>query len=160
MRYVSRSIDIILTIDIQVIKLNYPKYNTQYIFDRVVLPANCAKDMFLAAWSWDYLPASNHGLRDFNLKDYVMSLCWQSLHLSCIQILTAHEKVEAEHIDVDVYIDTLRQRQELAYGIFKCIFFNWNVLISILVSLNFVVKGPINNILALVHIMACRRPWI
>ena len=42
--------------------------------------------------------------------------------------------------------------------IFKCIFLNENVWISIKISLKFVPKGPINNIPALVQIMACRRP--
>ena len=37
-------------------------------------------------------------------------------------------------------------------------FFNENVLISIKISLKFVPKGPINNIQALVQIMAWRRP--
>ena len=43
-------------------------------------------------------------------------------------------------------------------GIFKCIFLNENVLISIKISLKFVPKGPINNIPVLVQIMAWRRP--
>ena len=42
-------------------------------------------------------------------------------------------------------------------AIFKCIFFNENVYISIKISLKFVPKGPINNIPALVQIMAWRR---
>ena len=41
--------------------------------------------------------------------------------------------------------------------IFKCIFLNENVWISIKISLKFVPKGPINNIPALVQIMAWRR---
>ena len=39
-----------------------------------------------------------------------------------------------------------------------CIFFNENVWIPIQISLKFVPKGPINNIPALVRIMALRRP--
>ena len=39
----------------------------------------------------------------------------------------------------------------------KCIFLNENVCISITISLKFVPKGPINNIPALVQIMAWRR---
>ena len=42
--------------------------------------------------------------------------------------------------------------------IFKSIFLNENVWISIKISLKLVTKGPINNILALVQIMAWRRP--
>ena len=51
-----------------------------------------------------------------------------------------------------------QNRRHLADEIFKCIFWNENVWISITVSLKFVPKGPINNIPALVQIMAWRRP--
>ena len=58
------------------------------------------------------------------------------------------------------YLNTLRPRrneQHFADGIFKRIFFNKNVWISIQISLKFVPKGPINNIPVLVLIMAwCR----
>ena len=57
--------------------------------------------------------------------------------------------------------DPLRPRQNghhFADGSFKCIFLNENVLISIKVSMKFIPKGPINNIPALVQIMAWRRP--
>ena len=57
--------------------------------------------------------------------------------------------------------NTLKPRQNgrhFADDIFKCIFLNENVWISIEISLNFVPKGPINNIPALVQIMAWRRP--
>ena len=56
--------------------------------------------------------------------------------------------------------NTLRQRRNrrhFADDIFKCIFLHENVWISIEISLKFVPKGPINNIPALVQIMAwCR----
>ena len=58
-------------------------------------------------------------------------------------------------------INTLRPRQNgghFADDIFKRIFFDENVWISIQVSLKFVPKGRINNIPALVQIMAWRRP--
>ena len=57
--------------------------------------------------------------------------------------------------------NTLRPRQNGRHftdNIFKCIFLNENVWISINISLKFVPKGPINNISALVQIMAWRRP--
>ena len=60
-----------------------------------------------------------------------------------------------------IYINTLRPRQNgrhFADDIFKCIFLNENVWISIRISLKFVPKGLINNIPALVQIMAWRRP--
>ena len=46
----------------------------------------------------------------------------------------------------------------LADDIFKCIFFSENVWILLKISLSFVLNGPINNIPALVQIMAWRRP--
>ena len=57
-------------------------------------------------------------------------------------------------------INTLRPRQNgrrFADDAFICIFLNENVRISIKISLKFVPKGPINNIPALVQIMAWRR---
>ena len=57
-------------------------------------------------------------------------------------------------------VNTLRPRQNgrrFADDTFKHIFLNENVRISIKISLKFVPKGPINNIPALVQIMACRR---
>ena len=42
--------------------------------------------------------------------------------------------------------------------VFKCIFLNENVWIPVKISLKLIPKGPINNIPALVQIMAWRRP--
>ena len=56
---------------------------------------------------------------------------------------------------------TLRPRQNgrhLADDTFKRIFLNENVGIPIKILLKFVSKGPINNIPALVQVMAWRRP--
>ena len=58
-------------------------------------------------------------------------------------------------------VNTLRLRQNgchFADNIFKCIFLTENVWISINISLKFVPKVQINNIPALVQIMAWRRP--
>ena len=58
-------------------------------------------------------------------------------------------------------VNTLRPGQSgchFADNIFKCIFLNENVWIPIKISLKFVPKGPINNIPALVQIMAWRQP--
>ena len=58
-------------------------------------------------------------------------------------------------------VNTLRARQighHFPEDIFKCIFLNENVWIMIKISLNVVPKGPINNISALVQIIAWRRP--
>ena len=61
--------------------------------------------------------------------------------------------------DVDMGINSLRPRQNgrhFADDIFKCIFLNEIIWISIKIS--FVPKGQINNIPALIQIMAWRRP--
>ena len=58
-------------------------------------------------------------------------------------------------------LNTLRPKQNgrhFADDIFKRIFLNENVWIPIKISLKFVPKDPINNIPALVQIMAWRRP--
>ena len=57
-------------------------------------------------------------------------------------------------------VNTLRPRQNgrhFADDIFKCIFLNENVWISLKISLNFVPKVRINNIPAFVQIKAWRR---
>ena len=59
-----------------------------------------------------------------------------------------------------VFVNTLRPRQNgrhFADDPFKRIFFKETLRISFKISLNFVLKGPINNIPALVQIMAWRR---
>ena len=48
--------------------------------------------------------------------------------------------------------------RHFADDFFKCIFLIKNVLILIKISVKFIPKGPINNIPALVQIMAWRRP--
>ena len=58
-------------------------------------------------------------------------------------------------------INTLRPRQNGCHfpnNIFKSNFLNENVSISIMISLKFVPKGSVNNIPALVQIMASCRP--
>ena len=58
-------------------------------------------------------------------------------------------------------VNSLRPRLNrcpFAHDIFKCIFLNENVWIPIKISLKFVPMGPINNIPAMVQIMAWRRP--
>ena len=63
--------------------------------------------------------------------------------------------------DTRCVINTLRprrNRRHFADDIFKCIFLNENVWIALKISLKFVPKVRINNIPALVQIMALRRP--
>ena len=70
------------------------------------------------------------------------------------------EKFLSEVLASVIFFNTLRSRrneQLFADNIFKRIFFNENVWISITISLKFVRKGSNNNIPALVQIMAWRR---
>ena len=82
---------------------------------------------------------------------------WLSLPIHVAPHLRAwFNNIICPHIN----INTLRQRQNrrhFADDIFKCIFLNENVWIPIKISLMFVSKGPINNIPAMVPIMAWRR---
>ena len=58
-------------------------------------------------------------------------------------------------------INTLRPRQNGRHfpdDTFRCILLNENIQISIRISLKFVLKSPINNILSLIQIMAWRHP--
>ena len=59
-----------------------------------------------------------------------------------------------------VTLNTLRPRQNGRHftdDIFKCIFLNWNIWILIKISLKFVPKGQINNIPAMVQLLAPSR---
>ena len=63
--------------------------------------------------------------------------------------------------DDTIVINTLRPSENDRHfpdDILKCIFLTENVQISTKISLKFVPKGPINNILALAQIMTWRRP--
>ena len=63
-------------------------------------------------------------------------------------------------LDPKARLNTMRPRQDrrhLADDIFTCIFFNENCCILIKFSRKYVGKGPIDNNLALVQIMAWRR---
>ena len=72
--------------------------------------------------------------------------CWyRTGELGCIM-----------HWDINI-LRPRRNEQHFPDDIFKHIFFNENVWISIKISLKFVPKGPINNIPVLVKIMAWRR---
>ena len=51
-----------------------------------------------------------------------------------------------------------RNGRHFVDDLFKCIFLNENIWISTNISLKFVPKGPINNIPALIQIIAWRRP--
>ena len=93
-------------------------------------------------------------------------ICWsQSIYIRALG-LSWNRSYSCYHPEtLDIYHDglfnTLRPRQNsrhFADDTFKHIFLNENVRISIKISLKFVLEGPMNNIPALVQIMAWRRP--
>ena len=96
------------------------------------------------------------------LKFLLISLSiYQYFHITCWDQITSF-KMAAEILqNLTALLNTLRSRQ---YGwhfpddIQKCIFLNENVWISCMISLNLVLKVLINNIPALVQIMAWRQP--
>ena len=82
-----------------------------------------------------------------------------SLLLASRAVITTNSS--ATSVDKISIIDTLRPKQNVRHfadNIFKCSFLNGNVWILIEISLKFVPKDPINNISALVQIMAWRWP--
>ena len=100
-----------------------------------------------------------------NTKQYVDYL-HKVRHYGCNYLSVLGKRAPYGIIPTDIswnhtMINTLRPRQygrHFADDTFKCIFMNENVGISIEISLEFVPKGPINNIPALVQVMAWRRP--
>ena len=96
-------------------------------------------------------------------QQYIMDHCLGSGHET---IIYTHETLYVSNILIHsswhgVGINKLRPRQNGRHftdDIFKCIFLNENVWITIKISMKFVPKGPINKIPALVQIMAWCRP--
>ena len=79
----------------------------------------------------------------------------------CVAMVSTNHISRAPQVRDQTEFNTLRPRQNGRYfadDIFKCIFLNENVWIPIKISMKFVPKGPINNIPALVQIVAWRRP--
>ena len=82
---------------------------------------------------------------------------WNRPHISWL--ITIQPDCMQHHLTK--WVNTLRPRQDGRHfpdDTFKWIFLNENVQILIKISLKYVPHGPINNILALVQIMAWRRP--
>ena len=104
----------------------------------------CVKKTRMTAW------ISNIVVLSANFSDKSSVMAWSGP--------TAFEPVTSIGLSD---VNTLRPRQNgrhFADDIFKRIFLNENILIPIKISLKFVPKGLINNIPALVQIMAWRRP--
>ena len=98
-------------------------------------------------YSFEYMII--HVLMRYRCRKHTLILHW-STGISSENVWTA-------------LVNSLRPRQNgrhFADDIFKSIFVNENIGIPIKISLNFVPKGSISNIPALVQIMAWRRPGV
>ena len=105
-------------------------------------------DIAVSYWGNSYFPNRNQKPEDIDGSNI--------LHISVILLSQASWWEHSMR-----KFNTLRPRQNgrhFADDTFKRIFLNENVRISIKISLKFVPKCPINNIPALVQIMAWRRP--
>ena len=107
------------------------------------------------------------GLSSFSLSNVLSKwvVPWHQplKHILAWQMLNQYRDALRTPPSVDVSLDcanfnTLRPRQDGRHfpdDIFRCIFLNENTWIAINISLNFVTKGPLDNIPSLVQIMAC-----
>ena len=86
---------------------------------------------------------SFHMMCCFESVPFIITYCSDLFHYSTPWLNTLSPKQHGRHFPDNI---------------FKCIFLNEHVKISIKISLKFVPKGPINIIPALVQIMAWRRP--
>ena len=104
---------------------------------------------------------------------WVVNVCWVNVTTDQSAVWQTMSTIEVwdwisnfiSHFIMDVTIhagvDTSRPRpngQHFTFNIIKCVFLNENTWILINISLKFVPKGKINNILSLVQIMAWRWP--
>ena len=105
---------------------------------------------------------SQHGLRYYHWGNPIINYIWPQKYEKLPTVCITLERILWQPSPHNKYlINTLRPGENgrhFADDIFKCIFLNENVWIPIKISLKFVLKGPINNIPALVQIMAWRRP--
>ena len=121
---------------------------------RLILHISLKSISLVLGLSYNKLNASDSALKDFDK------------YMSCLYKNWWYNHNERKHQTVCIVngthcLNTLRPRQNcrhFADDIFKCIFLNENVWISLKISLKFVPKGRINNIPVLAQIMAWRRP--
>ena len=122
---------------------------------------NSARDQLEGRQNFLWLkPSSSPGsdMAVFSLKYCVKRRERWSLSTASRALLRLHSPRDGQK--QSPFVNTLRPRQNghhFSDDIFKCNFMNGNVWIPIKISLKFVPEGPINNISALVQIMAWRR---
>ena len=98
-----------------------------------------------------------NSLQNMYIERYVLHTRWTFHPICKMKCIIGLSKVNwnKKHL-----FNTLRPRQNGRHfpdDIFKCIFVNENIWIPIRISLKFVPNGPINNIPALIQIVAWHR---
>ena len=118
----------------------------------------------LLTWEVDGLGDNHHTIQRGVRVDGVYCCYISDTVFNCCIDRNATMLVPLPHswlwLPVD-FMNSLRPRQnrcQFADDIFKCIFLNENILMSIKISLKFVLRGTMNNIPALVQIMAWHIP--
>ena len=111
---------------------------------------------------WLQSPCTHIGLPSYRLCHRALDQIWMAHSVAFPYLFIAISTFVSVFVGVVVLcFITLRPRQNGRHfpdAIFKWIFLNENVSISIDISLEFVTRGPINNIPTLVQVMAWRRP--
>ena len=102
----------------------------------------------------------NVGPMNLAIREHIVHHCQsvRAIHLSWIPLTIVDALMLMLHHCAVNPLRPRRNRRHFADDIFKCILLNEYELIWIKISLKFIPKGPINNIPALVQIMAWRRP--
>ena len=122
----------------------------------------CRQPEWRQSWHYDNsrFSVTPYGLWKKSNFTVQSTACWRKNGSVCISRPPVRKWLPYDSM-VMVIIITLRPRrngQHFADDIFKRIFFNENVWISLKISLTFVLKVRINNIPALGEIMTWRRP--
>ena len=125
---------------------------------------NICIDKALSLQQNDHHDIIDKDVTDRSLKHFIFCeclLCYLSDHIGkqWDEIVNCAHNYDAMDSLYQKHINTLRPKQNghhFADDTFKRIFLNENIRISMKYSLKVVPNGPINNIPALVQIMACR----
>ena len=140
--------------------LNHLQYNIE------TLSLGSGREELLLVWKYYSIETLSHGPLGSGWDKMIVTLkinCKIS-NISCTESQNSNVCLSLQlslHNILKPGVNTLRPRQycrHFADDIFNCIFMNENVWILIKISLKFVPKFQINNIPALVQIMAWRRP--
>ena len=121
----------------------------------IAFQGTCIKLEILNTWHCVFLRQSTTYIHDVTSNAWQREIKITPCRFSDISV----DPLASQHEHI-IRLNTLRSRQNGRHfpdDIFKCIFLNENVWISLQISLKFVPKGPINSNPALVQIMAWRR---